>query len=182
MLDPAQKQQRRNVLPVDPYAEVQARGCAVPGLDRPDELAAGNDVARVKRRRDGLVRRQHPARVRDRQHIPRHHESHEVDDPIRGRINAAACREVDPAMPGRVPGGRRDERSNDSVRAMHRPRPRRVGHGGAHGKQGENEDGAKHPLIVRRGRRTTAPDRAIWAQDPRIAHSGGAVVVFSEHS
>jgi hypothetical protein len=155
--DAAQKEQRRDVLPADANAEVQARFSAVAGLERSNDLAAGDRIARRERRRDRLVARDHAARMRNRQHICARDGPREVDDAIRRRIDGARRRDVDPTMAGRIRGGRGDERAQDLVRARHWPRPPGLGRSrrpsrcfsrAERDQQRERQGESKHPFIV----------------------------------
>ena len=90
----------------------------------------------------------------------------EVDDAVRGRKHlcaiAAGTRartgtgrangDVDAAMAGGIRGGRRDERTNDVMRAGHRPRPASPCHGAVASthrrseRRGGDEESPQHPV------------------------------------
>jgi hypothetical protein len=111
----AQKQQGIHILPFEARTDGQARGRTVSRKHDPDDLAAGNLVVRRDRRLDRLDRRQRPVRVPDRDHRAIHHETREVHHSVsRGmHLEAGLAADVDPAMTGRVRGGRSDIRGRD---------------------------------------------------------------------
>jgi hypothetical protein len=154
--DAAQKEQRRHILAVDANTQVQADLGTVAGLQRPDQFASPDRVAFGQRGANRLVAREDRSRMGDRENIPIYDETDEVHDAISGRIDAAARRDVDPAVSGRIPSRWRQERSQDLVRPTNRPRPTRLrGRGGrrggrAHGQYEaeEQRESKHHPPMV----------------------------------
>jgi hypothetical protein len=113
--DAAKEQHGRDVLPVHAHSEVQAQLGAMAGLQRADDLTAGHNFARRQRRENRFIARQDASGMGDRQHVLVHHVAGEVHDAIRGRVDGAAGRDVDAAMPGRIRSRRRDERAKNLV-------------------------------------------------------------------
>jgi len=104
----------------------------------------------------------------DRQHLLVGDKAREVHNAVRWGIDVTGRRDVDPAMPGRIRRRRRDERTHDLMRAVHRPRPARPGRGGrCDGKrrdsrhcQHDNARDSNHSSIVASGGSPRArPDR-----------------------
>jgi hypothetical protein len=94
--------------------------------------------------------------MRDRQHVLIDHKSREVNDAIRRSVDVTARCDVDAAMARRVWCRGRNERTQDLVGSVHRPRPAGFGCGRGSGRQKGNPGQSKqhescksdHPLIV----------------------------------
>jgi hypothetical protein len=194
--DAAQKQQGRHVSAVDTHSEVQTEFCTVTGLNRADDFAARDNLARRQRRENRFIARQDAAGVSDRQHILVDDKAGEVHDAIRRRVDGAARGDIDATVSGGV--GRRgsDERPQDLMRPAHWPGPAGLGCGGCRpGReagehqtehQRETKRETKHPLIVasgdsgRRARRREGhnlPKCGRWGSGATLIEASGAIRV-----
>jgi len=148
-LDPAEKQERGDVLSVDADAEMQAQFDTVPRLDGTDVFSARNGVAGAECGVHRLVARDDVSRMGDRKHPPVDDESGKVNDSRSGRIDVAGRSDIDASVPGRILRRGRDERAHDDVRAVNRPRPVRLLHRRDGGKKQGHQKRKRHASILR---------------------------------
>ena len=171
MLEPAEEEQRRDVLSAEPNADVQAQhDRAVPGLEGADDLTPPNSIALGHERGHRFERRQHAARVLERQHRSVDDDPSEVHDPVRGGVNhGRRALDVDAAVSRTVRRGGGEVGASDDARWVNGPQPVR-GRGrdstGGHEQQGEEQ---VHAPSVRRDRSATAGERDVRGE-PRKQH------------